>query len=163
MLAVVTERERPRERTMRNFLFCLTSAHLMMVGIAHAQGDYCLPEMPGQVQVTQLPVTQAPSYTAPRVYGAATWGRHSWRRPGRKRSLAICRREQRAGEELAQQYVARTAYLRRCANQQLATRTRKGRLAAAPENRKGKSTEQRDGDGVSQWMSDRCADVHLSE
>ena len=93
---------------------------------------------------------------------ASTWGRHSWRRPRRDAAWLYVARTAR-WRRLAQQYLARTAYLRRCANQQLATRTRKGRLAAAPENRKGKTTEQFHRDGISQWMSDRCADVHLSE
>ena len=72
-----------QERTMRNFLFFLASAHLMMVGIAQAQ-MYLPPVNPGAG-----PSYTAPSYTAPRVY-APPPGVALLAPPPARRSLAIC-------------------------------------------------------------------------
>jgi len=81
-----------RERTMRNFLFFLASAHLMTVGIAQAQ-MYLPPVNPGAG-----PSYTAPSYTAPRVYapppGVVTPGAA----PGATQP-GYRWREQRAGED----------------------------------------------------------------
>ena len=81
ILAVVPTGEN-RERTMRNFLFFLASAHLMMVGIAQAQ-MYLPPVNPGAG-----PSYTAPSYTAPRVY-APHLGSALLAPPPARRSLAI--------------------------------------------------------------------------
>jgi hypothetical protein len=123
--------------------------YLMMVGIAHAQMSTSV--IPGQVQATRLPVTPLPEFMRFR-------GRRPSAAPGATQPAICSNMLVKIGATIR----GANSVPRRCANQQLATRTRKGRLAAAPENRKGKSTEQRDGDGVSQWMSDRCANVHLS-
>jgi hypothetical protein len=86
-----------RERTMRNFLFFLASAHLLMVGIAQAQ-MYIPPVNPGASPSYTAPSYAAPSYTAPRVYAAPPGAGTPGATPGATRPGYMWR-EQRAGED----------------------------------------------------------------